>query len=78
MAKHRSGFASDAADKIWNDHLGDNVFVRHRDSCATCLAAYKARGLGQRCAGCPDGERIFDEMLDEVCARIDEVRANGN
>jgi hypothetical protein len=73
-----SGFSSDAADKIWNDHLGNNAFVEHRDRCAMCLAAFRTRQPGQEAALCRDGARIFNEMLDEVYAKIDEVTANQN
>ena len=85
-----SGLQNDAADKIWNDHLGNNAFVKHRDQCSSCLAAYEARGVSdalkragyggepQRITGCPEGERIFDEMLDAVCAQMDEVMQNQN
>jgi len=44
----------------------------------SCLAAYQARGLGQAAAGCPDGERIFNEMIDEICTQMDEAIENQN
>jgi hypothetical protein len=69
---------NDAADKIWNDHLGNNAFVWHRDQCAVCLEAYETRLPSQTPAWCPDGDRIFHEMLDEVCAQMDEAIENQN
>jgi hypothetical protein len=76
MKKTRSGFTNAAADKIWNDHIGNNAFVRHRDQCAICLDVIKRDVPGQR--GCDDGERIFEEMLDEIYAKIEETFVNQN
>jgi len=81
-----SGFKNDAADKIWNDHIGNNAFVRHRDQCALCQdVIIRTRNMtmrqylaGQRPAWCADGERIFKEMLDEVVEQIDETLVNQN
>ena len=76
--KTSSGFANDAADKIWNDHLGNNAFVQHRNQCATCSDAFRERSPGQQASWCTDGSRIFDNVLDEVYAKIDEVTLNQN
>jgi hypothetical protein len=76
--KTRSGFDNDAADKIWNDHIGNNAYVRHRDQCATCAEAFVARQAGRPTTMCATGERIFHEMLDEVDAKIEEIRRNQN
>ena len=79
MKRGRSGFENAAADKIWCDHLGNNAFVWHRDQCATCLAAYKARGTGDaEASDCPEGARIFSEMMDDVLTRIEEAIAEQN
>lgn len=76
---------NDAVDKIWDDHLGNNAFVWHRDQCTTCLPAYQDRLRRRRQllpeqphGWCTDGERIFDEVLDEVCDKMDEVIDNQN
>ena len=77
--KTRNGFSNDAAEKIWTDHLGNNAYVRHRDQCEHCLAAYKAKQEGRPHAPpCPEGERIFDAMLEEVDEKIFEVSRNQN
>jgi len=55
----RSGFQNDAADKIWNDHIGNNPFVWHRDQCPICLEAYKTRSIRPP-TWCPIGEHITD------------------
>jgi len=79
IAKRRSsGFQNDAAEKIWNDHVGNNAFVRHRDQCAVCLAVYQTREALRSVTWCPEGERVFDQMLDEVLAEVDEAIATGN
>lgn len=70
----RHGFSSDAAEKIWTDHLGNNAFVTHRDQCATCSAARPIFGMD----GCSEGMKILETVLDEVFAKIDEVNANKN
>ena len=75
MKKTQSGFQSDAADRIWNDHLGNNAYTRHRDQCPACLTAYETAG---RSAPCPDGLRIFDELLADVYERVDEALVNHN
>lgn len=69
---------NDAADKIWDDHLGNNPFVRHRDQCAICLDAYRTRLPGLPGQWCAEGNQIFDKMLDETLAKIDETLANQN
>lgn len=74
----RSGFQNATADKIWNDHVGNNAFVRHRDRCAICLDAFRTRIPEQRAAWCNEGERIFDAMLDEIHANINDVLMNQN
>lgn len=71
-----SGFRNDAADKIWNDHLGNNAFTRHRDQCAECLAFMHASADAY--ARCPEGERIFNEMIDDVLTQIDEALLRQN
>ena len=76
--RSRSGFDNAAADKIWNDHLGNNAFVRHREQCAICTSTYLVRRPGQPGKWCIEGDRIFDAMLDEVYERIDEALANQN
>jgi hypothetical protein len=81
--KTRSGFWNDAADKIWSDHLGNNVFVEHRDQCRVCLEVYRARCSGvpwwsEGTKMCNDGERIFDAMLEEIDQKLDEVQQNQN
>jgi len=78
--KTRNGFDNDAAEKIWTDHIGNNIYVQHRDQCVTCLASYRTRQSGQ--SGplqlCADGDRIFDAMLEEVDEKIFEVTRNQN
>jgi len=78
--KTSSGYANDAADKIWDDHLGNNNYVQHRDQCVTCLASYRTRRSGQ--SGplqlCAEGDRIFDAMLEEVDEKIFEALQNQN
>ena len=76
--KTHNGFDNDAAEKIWNDHLGNNTFVEHRDGCSTCLDAFRKRRQGRSAAFCVDGERIFDAVLDEVYEKIDEVTLKQN
>ncbi len=77
--KTRSGFSNDAAEKIWNDHLGNNLFVQHRDQCPHCLAAYQGNQAGAAyTAPCAEGARVFDRMLDEVDEKIFEVSRNQN
>ena len=76
--KTRSGFSNDAADKIWNDHLGNNAFTKHRDQCAVCLEVYRTRVFGQPAQWCTDGDRIFDAMLAEVEEKISEVLRHQN
>lgn len=73
-------FKNDAADKIWNDHLGNNAYVRHRDSCPTCLQAYwdRASKPDAACPDCPEGARIFDAVLEEIFEKIDEALLNQN
>lgn len=68
-----SGFTNSAADKIWNDHLGNNAYVRHRAQCTLCRACQ-----GEPCTCCAEGSRIFDVMLEEVLTEIDEVLTNQN
>lgn len=75
MRRTRSGFSNLAADKIWNDHIGNNEYTRHRDQCSTCLAAFRAADPTRRCS---DGVRIFGEMLARVDAEIHEVLLNQN
>lgn len=74
-----SGFGNDAADAIWNNHLGNNRYVEHRDQCPICLAAYKANQAGLTYTPmCAEGERVFDAMLEEVDEKIFEVLQNQN
>jgi hypothetical protein len=72
----RSGFGNAAADKIWNDHLGNNAFVWHRNQCVTCLEAYHSQPPVN--TGCIEGLRILEAVIDEVLTKIDEVRTNQN
>lgn len=82
----KSGFDNDAADKIWNDHIGRNAFVLHRDQCPVCQASCDANSQFvvndvqryRRYRGCDEGERIFEEVLDKTLAEIDEVMKNQN
>jgi len=60
MRRDRGLPKNDAADKIWNDHLGNNAFVWHRDQCETCLKVYKTRLL-EPPTWCPDSARLLDE-----------------
>jgi hypothetical protein len=76
--KTRSGFDNYAADKIWNDHIGNNAYVRHRDQCTACTQAFIAQQAGQPRAMCTEGDRIFIEMLEQIDAQIEEVRRNQN
>jgi hypothetical protein len=77
--KTENGFDNDAAEKIWTDHIGNNLFVQHRDQCALCLATFKANQAGQPFTpSCAEGERVFDMMLEEVDEKIDEVTQNQN
>jgi len=76
--KTRSGFDNDAAEKIWRDHLGNNAFVHHRNQCATCSASFEARKAGRSGTMCDEGDRLFDEMLEGVDAKIEEVTLNQN
>ena len=90
--KNASGFKNDAADKIWNDHVGNNVFVHHRDQCPNCQDSIKtwretyqtveaeieAWRAGKKNRWCPEGERLFHEMFDETMAKIDEAMENQN
>jgi len=76
--KTRSGFADSLADAIWNDHVGNNAFVTHRDQCPKCLAAYRAKVFDKRGLWCEEGDRIFSEVIEDVHARIDEALANRN
>jgi hypothetical protein len=69
---------NEAADKIWNDHLGNNAYVWHRDQCTTCLAAYKDRGRGLATADCPEGAAIYSKMIDDICDKMDEAIINQN
>jgi hypothetical protein len=71
----RYGFSNDAAEAIWADHLGNNAFVRHRDQCSACTAAYQQQA---QALYCNEGNRIFHEVLDDVFDRIDETKRNGN
>lgn len=52
---------NDAADKIWNDHLGNNAFVRHRDQCVICLEVYKTHLPKEPPVWCPASACILDE-----------------
>ena len=77
--RYPSGFTNAAADQIWQDHLGNNAFVRHRDQCPTCLATYQIRRPGSTTPPwCPEGERTFAEMIDDVYTRIEEALKNQN
>lgn len=67
--KRSSGFANAAADKIWNDHLGNNAFVDHRKQCEQCATTLTL---------CLDGDRILSAVLDEVMMRVDEAIQNQN
>ena len=78
MTRTKYGFSNDAADKIWADHLGNNAFVDHRDACTTCSEAFRKRRAGQAAEDCADGKRIFDEVLEEVYGKIDEVTRHQN
>lgn len=86
LRRLRGGFQNDAAEKIWNDHIGNNAFVRHRDQCPICQEAIeKTRDTtfveylaGQRPEWCAEGVRIFDQMLDEVLEKVDEALSTGN
>jgi hypothetical protein len=78
MKRVRSGYTNMAADKIWNDHIGNNAFVRHRDACSICLKVYKSRVGFQLANWCLEGDRIFDEMIDEVYAQIEDVLTHQN
>jgi hypothetical protein len=73
-----SGFSDPLADAIWNEHLGNNAFVTHRDQCPKCLAAYHAKVFDKRGLWCSEGDRIFVEMIDDVYDRIDESLTNRN
>lgn len=72
----RHGFSNHAAEKIWNDHLGNNAFVTRRDQCETCLAAYYSKP--PRHTSCAEGLQILEAVIDEVFTKIDEANANQN
>jgi hypothetical protein len=76
--KTRSGFSDFLADAIWNDHVGNNAFVTHRDQCPKCLAAYHAKVFDKRGLWCAEGDRIFIAVIEDVHARIDEALTNRN
>jgi hypothetical protein len=78
MKTTRSGFQNEAADKIWCDHLGNNAFVWHRDQCPACQEVAKTAVPGRHPAWCPEGERIFNEMIDDVLERVKEALENQN
>lgn len=76
MKRGRSGFTNPTADAIWNAHVGNNAFVRHRDVCPVCLEVYES--CVQTPRWCSEGDRIFEQMLDEVHAQIDDVMTRQN
>ena len=73
--RRRSGLPkNDAADQIWDDHLGANVFTRHRDQCETCSGVYRTRV--EPPAWCPNGEHLGAEAIvqhHEQCAVCQEA-----